>query len=144
MITFNKGIFRFRLLNGLIWACLIIFFGYFAIQLPDVLRGNGFEYDGEYKQTNKLLEHQFGQGRTPLIILFENTEGMSEKRWQDSIQSFLESTQNLPFLEEQISPLQQPEMLKKNLAYGIFLFTPTEEEKLKPSLLALRKTALKI
>jgi putative drug exporter of the RND superfamily len=143
MITFNKGIFRFRLLNGLIWACLIIFFSYFAIQLPDVLRGNGFEYDGEYKQTNKLLEHQFGQGRTPLIILFENTEGMSEKRWQDSIQSFLESTQNLPFLEEQISPLQQPEMLKKNLAYGIFLFTPTEEEKLKPSLLALRKTALK-
>jgi putative drug exporter of the RND superfamily len=142
MITFNKGIFRFRLLNGLIWACLIIIFSYFAIQLPDVLRGNGFEYDGEYKQTNNLLEHQFGQGRTPLIILFENTEGVSEKRWQDSIQSFLGSTQNLPFLEEQISPLQQPEMLKKNLAYGIFLFTPIEEEKLKPSLLALRKTAL--
>jgi putative drug exporter of the RND superfamily len=142
MITFNKGIFRFRLLNGLIWVCLIIFFSYFAIQLPDVLRGNGFEFDGEYKQTNKLLEHQFGQGRTPLIILFENTGRMSEKRWQDSIQSFLESTRNLPFLEKQISPLQQPEMLKKNLAYGIFLFTPTEEEKLKPSLLALRKAAL--
>jgi putative drug exporter of the RND superfamily len=142
MITFNKGIFRFRLLNGLIWVCLIIFFSYFAIQLPDVLRGNGFEFDGEYKQTNKLLEHQFGQGRTPLIILFENTGRMSEKRWQDSIQSFLESTRNLPFLEEQISPIQQPEMLKKNLAYGIFLFTPTEEEKLKPSLLALRKAAL--
>ncbi|CAG9609806.1 MMPL family transporter [Pseudoneobacillus rhizosphaerae] len=142
MITFNKGIFRFRLLNGLIWACLITFFGYFAIQLPDVLRGNGFEFEGEYKQTNKLLEQQFGQGRTPLIILFENTKGMSEKRWQDSIQSFLESTQNLPFLEEQISPLQQPEMLKKNVAYGIFLFTPTKEEKLKPSLQTLRKTAL--
>jgi putative drug exporter of the RND superfamily len=142
MITFNKGIFRFRLLYGLIWTCLITFFGYFAIQLPDVLRGNGFEFDGEYKQTNKILEQQFGQGRTPLIILFENTEGMSEKRWQDSIQSFLESTQNLPLLEEQISPLQQPEMLKKNLAYGIFLFTPAEEEKLKPSLQTLRKTAL--
>jgi putative drug exporter of the RND superfamily len=142
MITFNKGIFRFRLFNGLIWACLITFFGYFAIQLPDVLRGNGFEFDGEYKQTNKLLEHQFGQGRTPLIIVFENTEGMSEKRWHDSIQSFLETTQNLPFLEEQISPLQQPEMLKRNLAYGIFLFTPTEEEKLKPSLQTLRKAAL--
>jgi putative drug exporter of the RND superfamily len=142
MITFNKGIFRFRLLNGLIWACLITFFGYFAIQLPDVLRGNGFEFEGEYKQTNKLLEQQFGQGRTPLIILFENTKGMSEKSWQDSIQSFLESTQNLPFLEEQISPLQQPDMLKKNIAYGIFLFTPTKEEKLKPSLQTLRKTAL--
>jgi putative drug exporter of the RND superfamily len=142
MITFNKGIFRFRLLNGLIWACLITFFGYFAIQLPDVLRGNGFEFEGEYKQTNKLLEQQFGQGRTPLIILFENTKGMSEKSWQDSIQSYLESTQNLPFLEEQISPLQQPDMLKKNIAYGIILFTPTKEEKLKPSLQTLRKTAL--
>lgn len=142
MITFNKGIFRFRLLNGFIWACLIVIFGYFAIHLPDVLRGNGFEYDGEYKQTNELLEHQFGQGRTPLIILFENTEGISEKRWHHSIKSFLDSTNNLPFLDEQISPIQQPEMMKENLAYGIFLFTPTEDAKLKPSLLKLRNMAL--
>lgn len=142
MITFNKGIFRFRLLNGFIWACLIVIFGYFAIHLPDVLRGNGFEYDGEYKQTNELLEHQFGQGRTPLIILFENTEGISEKRWHHSIKSFLDSTNNLPFLDEQISPIQQPEMMKENLAYGIFLFTPTEDAKLKPSLQKLRNMAL--
>lgn len=143
MITFNKGIFRFRLLNGFLWACLIVIFGYFAIQLPDVLQGNGFEYDGEYKQTNELIKEQFGQGRTPLIILFENTKGISEKLWHNSISSFLESTNNLPFLEEQISPIQRPEMMKKNLAYGIFLFTPTEEEKLKPSLLKLKNMALK-
>jgi putative drug exporter of the RND superfamily len=142
MITFNKGIFRFRLLNGFIWACLIIIFGYFAIQLPDVLRGNGFEYDGEYKQTNKLLEKQFGQGRTPLIIFFENNEGISDKHWRDSIEAFFESTKNLPFLEEQISPLQQPEMMENNLAYGIFLFTPTEEETLRPSLMELQNIAL--
>jgi putative drug exporter of the RND superfamily len=143
MITFNKGIFRFRLLNGFVWAILIIIFGYFALQLPDVLRGNGFEYDGEYKQTNKLLEHQFGQGRTPLIILFENTKGISKKHWHESIKGFFESTNNLPFLEEQISPLQEQEMMKKNLAYGVFLFTPTEEEQLKPTLLKLRNMAQK-
>jgi putative drug exporter of the RND superfamily len=142
MITFNKGIFRFRLLNGFLWTCLIIFFGYFAIQLPDVLRGNGFEYNGEYKQTKQLLEKQFGQGRIPLIILFENNKGLSEELWHGSIESFLASTTDLPFLEDQLSPLKQPEMMKRDLAYGILLLTPTKEESLKPTLKAIRKIAL--
>jgi RND superfamily putative drug exporter len=141
MITFNKGIFRFRLLNGFIWACLIIIFGYFAIQLPDVLRGNGFEYDGEYKQTKLLIEKEFGQGRIPIIILFENNKGISDELWHNSIDRFLASTTDLAYLEEQLSPLELPEMMKKDLAYGVFLVTPTKEEALKPTLKAIRTIA---
>jgi putative drug exporter of the RND superfamily len=149
MKTFNKGIFRFRFLIAFIWAGLIIGCGYFAIQLPNVLSGNGFEFDGEYKQTNLLLEHEFGQDHIPVIILFEQKEPSTKNLWENSIKEFLTKTKNLPFLEKQISPLQSPDMLKDKIAYGVLLFKKKETYDLNQVLedlknLAVSNKALKI
>jgi putative drug exporter of the RND superfamily len=141
MKTFNKRIFQFRSLIALIWICLIFGFGYFASQLPDVLRGNGFEYDGDYNQTNKLLEKDFGQKSTPILILFEKDERLSTKLWQDSIEDFLSATKSLPSLQKQISPLEQKDMMKDDLAYGIYLFEKLDEKKLNPILEELKTYA---
>jgi putative drug exporter of the RND superfamily len=149
MKTFNKGIFRFRFLIAFIWVGLIISCGYFAIQLPNVLSGNGFEFDGEYKQTNLLLEHEFGQDHIPVIILFEQKEPSTKNLWENSIKEFLTKTKNLPFLEKQISPLQSPDMLKDKIAYGVLLFKKKETYDLNQVLedlknLAVSNKALKI
>lgn len=132
MKFFNSGIFRFRFLIAAIWTCFIIVFGYYALQLPDVLSGNGFEYNGEFKQTKKLLEKDFDQRYIPIIILFENDRSLGQQDWRKSIETFLSQTKKLNDIEKQISPLKHPEMMKENIAYGILLFKQREEDVLKP------------
>jgi putative drug exporter of the RND superfamily len=142
MKSFQNGIFRFRFLIALIWVCLIIGFGYYALNLPDVLRGNGFEYDGAYKKTNLLLRENFGQDNIPVILLFENNQSLPIENWKASIKTFFEQTKSLSYLEKQISPLQVPEMLKENIAYGIFLFKEKDEDELISVLEELKQTAV--
>jgi putative drug exporter of the RND superfamily len=141
MKTFNKGIFRFRFLLAFTWTCIIIGFGYYALQLPDVLKGNGFDYDGEYKQTNRLLEENFGQGNIPIIIVFENNEGLSLDRWQKSIGAFFKETKKVSLLETQISPLHQPVMMKETIAYGIIFVKPMEDSQITTLLEQLKEIA---
>lgn len=143
MKFFHKGIFRFRFLNAFIWTCLIIIFGYFAVQLPDVLRGNGFTYNGEFERTNKILKEEFGQGKIPIVVLFENDYGQSQEKWKASIDTFFENTKKLPYLKEQISPLNHADMQKENIAYGILLFEQINEEDFSPVIEKLKKITLK-
>jgi putative drug exporter of the RND superfamily len=141
MKTFNTGIFRFRFLIAFIWVGLIIGFGYFALQLPDVLSGNGFEFDGEYKRTNRLLEQKFSHDNTPVIILFEKKKNSPKGKWETSIENFLAKTKKIPFVEKQISPLQTPGMLKEKKAYAVILFKNKNADILNPILDDLQKMA---
>ena len=64
------------------WAAIIIFFAIFAFKLPSVLSGNGFEYEGTYNETREILEKDFGQPESTVILLFEKEKDVSEKEWQ--------------------------------------------------------------
>ncbi|MFD2442971.1 MMPL family transporter [Bacillus sp. CGMCC 1.16607] len=135
---FHRGIFHYRYLLAIIWAFLIIGFGFFAIKLPDVLSGNGFEYEGTYKQTNNLLKKEFGQGNIPVIILFER-KTLSFESWKKSIEDYFVKTKHLSHLQKQISPLQFSNMMKEDVAFGILLFKELNENDLKPILKKLKK-----
>lgn len=143
MNTYNNRIFRFRFFIAILWACLIIFFGYYAQKLPGVLSGNGFEYDGSYKKTNSILKEEFGQANTPVIILFENEKALPSNQWKKSIETFFDKTTQIPNIEKRISPLDSPKMIKGDLAYGILLFKPLNEDELKPLLKKLREISEK-
>ncbi|WP_442598987.1 MMPL family transporter [Neobacillus sp. D3-1R] len=141
MKTYHNGIFRFRFFIALLWLCLIIFLGYYALKLPGVLSGNGFEYAGDYKKTNLILKSEFGKANTPVIILFENKDHMEPKKWKESIHSFFEKTKEIPYINQRISPLDSSDMIKGDLAYGILFFAPLKEDELKPLLKDLREMA---
>jgi putative drug exporter of the RND superfamily len=137
----NRGIFRYRYFFLFLWFFLILGFGFFALQLPDVLKGNGFEYNGEYQQTNRILEKNFGLGSSPIIVLFENDKSLPTEKWYSAISEYLEETKNVAFLEKQLSPMDSPDRIKNNLAYGIFLFKRVDENELKKPLKFLKSVA---
>lgn len=59
--------------------------GYFAFQLPGILSGSGFEMDGSYARTQKILEQEFNQEPRPLILLFEKEKGVSKSQFEEFI-----------------------------------------------------------
>jgi putative drug exporter of the RND superfamily len=130
MNIFQKGTFRYQAIMGVTWICLILIFGYFAVKLPDVLKGNGFEFNGEHKQTNQILEDYFKYDQTSILVLFEKEEQVTNAHWYSSIKSFLIETTQLPYLLDQVSPLEHHQMLKGNLAYAVLLFEDLEGKKL--------------
>jgi putative drug exporter of the RND superfamily len=141
MKEIQTGIFRFRYFILIIWLLFISIFGYFALHLPDVLSGNGFEYNGEYNETKMLLEKEFGQDNTPVIILFEKDNDASSSEWKASINAFFNRILKMEHIQKQFSPLHIPNMMKENIAYGIVFFEQLSEDELAPLLKELKDIA---
>nr|WP_285856849.1 MMPL family transporter [Mesobacillus subterraneus] len=104
----------------MVWVGIIVFFGFFALQLPSVLSGNGFEFDGEYKKTKEIIEEDFGQHPSSVIVLYENEGEASDEKWKSSIKNSFEKAEQLA--ADSVSPFQQEGMIKENIAYGVLMF----------------------
>ncbi|MEH7886747.1 MMPL family transporter [Bacillus sp. JJ1609] len=122
MNKLGSFIFRYKGTVILIWVGFIIFLGFFALQLPSVLSGNGFEFNGEYKQTKNILEKDFGQHQASIIILYEKEKSVSKEDWVAFIKDSFEEATKASGAEDSVSPFQQKGMLKDNIAYGLLLF----------------------
>lgn len=122
MNKLGSFIFRFKKTVILIWIGLILFLGFFALQLPSVLSGNGFEFEGEYKQTKKILEEHFGQHKASVIVLYEKEPSVSKEDWHDFIKDSFDEAGKASGADDSVSPFIQEEMLKKDIAYGLLMF----------------------
>jgi len=85
--------------------------GYFAFQLPSILSGSGFEMEGSYATTQKVLEEEFNQTSSTVILLFEQEKTASTRAFQKYIQDTL----------DQVSTVNNggntPAQFKDNYAY---------------------------
>lgn len=115
-------IFNYKKTIILVWVGLILFLGFFALQLPSVLSGNGFEFNGEYKQTKNILEKDFGQHRASIIILYEKEKIISEDDWVAFIKESFEDAAKASGAVDSVSPFHQKGMMKENIAYGLLFF----------------------
>lgn len=104
------------------WAAIIIFFAIFAFKLPSVLSGNGFEYKGTYNETREILEKDFGQPESTVILLFEKEKNVSEKEWQSYLKGTFERLKKYKPASSLTSPLEMLGMVKGNFAYGVISF----------------------
>lgn len=111
-----------------IWAFIIIAFGFFALQLPSVLSGNGFEFDGEYKETRQILDEDFEQAKSTIILLFEKENSVSEDDWHTYINDTLDNTRNITDLKGTVSPFDREGMITDNTSYGLLLFEKDSSE----------------
>jgi putative drug exporter of the RND superfamily len=116
----GSAIYKYKKSVILVWVGIIVFFGFFALQLPSVLSGNGFEFDGEYKKTKEIIEEDFGQHPSSVIVLYENEGEASEEKWKSSIKNSFEKAEQLA--ADSVSPFQQEGMIKENIAYGVLMF----------------------
>ncbi|PLS03063.1 hypothetical protein CVD27_17965 [Neobacillus cucumis] len=111
----------------LIWIFAILIFGFFALKLPTVLSGNGFEYKGEYNQTRKILEKDFGDPKSSIILVFEKDKTISEKEFKEFIQDIFNKLNNFDSAKDIMSPFDKEGMLKNKYAYGMLTFDKKAE-----------------
>lgn len=110
-----------------LWIAIIIFFGFFALQLPSVLSGNGFEYKGEYNETRRILEQDFGQPKSSIILVFEKEKQISVGKFHGFIQNTFDKLRNFDGAHKMETPFERDGMLKENYAYGLLTFNKKAE-----------------
>ncbi|WP_335437689.1 MMPL family transporter [Neobacillus drentensis] len=109
------------------WIFVILLLGFFALKLPTVLSGNGFEYKGEYNQTRKLLEQEFGHSKSSIILVFEKDKSVSDENFRKFIQDIFDKITAIHDRQQMILPFEQDGMVKDNYAYGLLTFNKKAE-----------------
>jgi putative drug exporter of the RND superfamily len=124
-VTMNQlggFIYRYRKWTLAIWILIILGFGFFALKLSSVLSGNGFEFDGMYKETRHILEEEFGHPKSSIIVLFEREKTISDEQWTKFLNANMETAKQVASSDRIISPFERDEMLKERFAYGLITF----------------------
>lgn len=120
-----------------VWSLVIILSILFTLRLPAVLSGNGFEYNGEYNATRTILEKDFHQPKSTIILVFQRNSTITDEKWKAFIEDTLRKIQDTHITKNSVSPLGTRTMVKHDIAYGLLNF-----EK-KPESLGNEITALK-
>lgn len=121
--------YTYRKIIVTIWIIFAAVMGYFAFQMPDILKGSGFEMaDSSYADTNKLLEDEFGQSSSPYIILFEKPANVSKKDFQQDIQNTLDHIKDVKGIGSIASPLENESQYKEQIAYAAVSFDKKHDD----------------
>ncbi|WP_419953994.1 MMPL family transporter [Neobacillus niacini] len=120
-------IYRYRKWVLAIWILIIILSGIFALKLPSVLSGNGFEYKGEYNETRKLLEKDFGQAKSSIILVFQREGSVSDTEWNHFILETFDDLKEFDGAKSITTPYERDGMIKENYAYGLLSFDKSAE-----------------
>lgn len=104
------------------WAGVIVFSILFAIKLPSVLSGNGFEYKGEYSETRTILEDDFGQPRSSIILVFQREATVSDNDWYKFMEDTFVNLDESNITQNTTSPFDREGMVKDEYAYGLLSF----------------------
>ncbi|MCP3029316.1 MMPL family transporter [Halobacillus sp. A5] len=103
------------------WLLALIALGYFALQLPSMLEGDGFRTDGEYEQVQSLLENDFNFPDSTLLLLFERGKKTTNE-FEHTIDSTLEQIEQLDLEAAIDSPIENEEAINDTYAYASFHF----------------------
>lgn len=128
MEKLGGSIYRYRKWVLALWIAIIVFSGVFALKLPSVLSGNGFEYKGEYNETRKLLEKDFGQAKSSIILVFQRDSSVSDHEWNQFIQATFEDLKGFDGAKNITTPYDREGMIKEEYAYGLLSFDKSAED----------------
>ncbi|MGX6442426.1 MMPL family transporter [Neobacillus sp. K501] len=127
MEKFGGIMYRYRIWVLVTWVVIIGISIFFAFKLPTVLKGNGFNYQGQYNETRKLLENEFGHAQSSIILLFEREKNISEQSWKQFILDTVGVMRDANVAKEIITPFDRDGMLKEDYAYGLLNFQKNAE-----------------
>ncbi|MEH7113724.1 MMPL family transporter [Neobacillus niacini] len=111
-----------------IWILMIGLSIVFALKLPSVLSGNGFEYKGEYNETRKLLENEFGQAKSSIILVFQRDSKVNEHDWNQYIKATIEDLKQFDGANHITTPFDREGMIKDEFAYALLSFDKKAED----------------
>ncbi|MCQ6280742.1 MMPL family transporter [Bacillus sp. EB600] len=110
------------------WVIIILGFGLFSLRLPTVLSGNGFEFKGEYNLTKEILEKDFGQPKSSIILLFHRDKMIKDQEWKKYIDDTFKKLLGFDDVNTITTPFDREGMLKDSYAYGLLSFNKGSED----------------
>ncbi|PAQ13533.1 hypothetical protein CD798_14050 [Bacillaceae bacterium SAOS 7] len=111
-----------------LWLIFFIVMGYFAIQLPSLLEGDGFRTDGEYEQVQKELNKTFDFPESTLLILFKKQASKSNEDFRTTIDETLTTIEKQNTTTKIQSPLTDETLMKPNTAYAVLHYDEKLED----------------
>ncbi|OZI10706.1 hypothetical protein CEW92_15455 [Bacillaceae bacterium SAS-127] len=111
-----------------LWLIFFVAMGYFAIQLPSLLEGDGFRTDGEYEQVQKELNKTFDFPESTLLLLFEKQASKSNEDFRTTIDDALTAIEKQNTATKIQSPLTDDTLMKPDTAYAVLHYDEKLED----------------
>lgn len=132
-------LYRFRKIMFVFFLILTISLSFFAIKLPSILGGSGFEMDGSYEKVQNTLQEQFDSPKSNMIVLFDSKKyEPTDEEYQTFVKNTLYSLENVKDIESITSPYETKGMIQDHLAYASLNFDKSFDD-LKPTIKDVRK-----
>ncbi|WP_020061789.1 MMPL family transporter [Bacillus sp. 123MFChir2] len=128
-------LYRFRYTTIALLILLAALLGIFAPKLPGVLGGDGFQTQGDYQTTKKILDKDFKQSQDALLLVFQKEKGVSQQKFIERIDEVVKKIQREETYESFHEPIENKTMLKEDIAYATILFSgKTSKERMEKTL----------
>ena len=105
----------------IVWAVFAVVMALFAIRLPSMLEGDGFEMDGEHAKVMDTVSDTFDMPAETMFLVFEEIP-------DEQITSTLDRVEALNETKEIISPLDDDSLRKDDIAYAMLHFDNDQED----------------
>lgn len=101
------------------WFALAGFSVLFAMKLPQVLGDHGLSTEGQYAKAQQRLANEFLLPDEPVVLLFDNEAGISNRAFRASVSSFLEQAERISGIDVAASPFERSGMARGKYAYAL-------------------------
>ncbi|WP_346729195.1 MMPL family transporter [Lederbergia citrea] len=107
------------------WTVLVLFFGFFALKLPSVLNGSGFEYEGSYQEVQNIMQSDFDIPATSMILLFEKDKEAADNDFTAYMNDTLSNVEKV----KDTHVYRPPSSIKDNRSYAVLSFDGTDDKR---------------
>lgn len=116
--------YRFRIAIIAFWILTTILLGFFAIKLPSILSGSGFEMDGSFSKVENILQDKFDQPKSSVMLVFDSKiYDTQDETYKQFVNKTLASVTDVEDAVGVQSPYDAPDkMIKENVSFASIRF----------------------
>ncbi|MET3728557.1 RND superfamily putative drug exporter [Fictibacillus halophilus] len=122
--TLGKFTYRFRKLIITFWVLTTILLGFFAVKLPSILSGSGFEMDGSFAKVENTLQDKFNQPKSSVMLVFDSEKYAPEDaEYKEFVMSTIDKMDGVKDVVAIQSPYDVPDKsIKENVSFASVQF----------------------
>jgi putative drug exporter of the RND superfamily len=116
--------YRFRILIIAFWILTTIVLGFYAVKLPSLLNGSGFDMEGSFSKVENILQDKFNQPKSSVMLVFESKKYTAlDDNYKAFVDDTLSSLSNVDDAVGVQNPYNAPDkMIKGHVSYAAVNF----------------------
>lgn len=101
------------------WIIVAVIMGFFAVRLPAILEGDGFNMDAEHAVVMEKATERFGIAAETMFVVFDDVD-------DERIEASMAEIAALGVVSDIVSPLDDATLYTEKLSYALLNFNDTE------------------